>query len=382
MILKIYSKEILKTLLFVVLLVTFYSFYLKSQVEEFLKGSTTFTSRYEKIRKMQVPNLLLCMKPGFKRSVMKKFNYNFDEVYIFYDEKESYVKHNLTIWEAYQELSYKYIDDFEIRSGVDNWHNGSEKITIKSVESIATLYNGMCFLLLIDKEINRLSNYAFTLTFSNSLSKDDLPNKINLYLVSKEAWYGLIAEEWPKKENLFIEKIEVDNDPVILTNVGITEKEVQFLQSNDQDFEDCILKVFGKSSCFPLIFNFPKIIEKIPLCKYWNDTAWMIDEIWVKNRIDFINCLLPNRAKIYETSVYQNKINGQAHQAGNRSLGLFFYGASNMKKIQEEVYVISSTAFIGSIGGSLGLFFGFSFLACCSDLIDKLVLKLCSSTDS
>ena len=53
-----------------------------------------------------------------------------------------------------------------------------------------------------------------------------------------------------------------------------------------------------------------------------------------------------------------------------------------MKKIQEEVYVISSTAFIGSIGGSLGLFFGFSFLACCSDLIDKLVLKLCNSTDS
>ena len=53
-----------------------------------------------------------------------------------------------------------------------------------------------------------------------------------------------------------------------------------------------------------------------------------------------------------------------------------------MKKIQEEVYVTSSTAFIGSIGGSLGLFFGFSFLACCSYLIDKLVLRLCVPTDT
>ena len=250
------------------------------------------------------------------------------------------------------------------------------------MESIATLNNGMCFLLSIDKEIKVLSNYAFTLTFSDSLVKDDLPNKINLYLVSNEAWYGLITSEWPRKENLFIEKIEVDNDPLILTSVGIAEKEVQFLQSADQGFEDCILKLFGKASCFPIIFNFPKIIEKMPPCKYWNDTSWMIDEIWVKKRINFMKCLLPNRARIYETFVDQNKINGKAHQADNRSLGFFFYGSSNMKKIQEEVYVISSTAFIGSIGGSMGLFFGFSFLACCSDLIDKLVLKLCSSTDS
>ena len=102
-------------------------------------------------------------------------------------------------------------------------------------------------------------------------------------------------------------------------------------------------------------------------------------KFYLWKRIDYFKCLSPNHAKIYETSVYQDKINGQAD---NRSLGFFFYEASNMKKIQEEVNVISSTAFIGSIGGSMGLFFGFSFLACCSDLIDKLVLKLCSFTNS
>ena len=234
--LKKYLKQILKTLLFVVLLFTFFFFYLQSQVEEFLKGSTTFTSRYEEIEKFQVPDLLLCMKPGTKRSVMTKFNYNLDEVFIFYDERESYLKHNLTIWEAFQELTYKYKDDFEIRSGVDGWHPGDEKLTIKSVESIATLYHGMCFLLIIDEEIKVSSNYAFTLTFSDTLDNEDIPNKINLYLVSKETWYGLITAEWPRKENLFIEKIEVDNDPVILTEVGIAEKEVEFLQSDDHHF--------------------------------------------------------------------------------------------------------------------------------------------------
>ena len=111
---KKYSKLIAKTLLFVILLSIFYIFYLNSQVKEFLKGSTTFTSRYEETEKMQVPNLLLCMKPGMKRSAIQRFGYLQDETYIFHDTNLSYQTQNLTIWEAYEELSYKYESDFII----------------------------------------------------------------------------------------------------------------------------------------------------------------------------------------------------------------------------------------------------------------------------
>ena len=78
---KKYSKLIAKTLLFVILLSIFYIFYLNSQVKEFLKAGTTFTSRYEETEKMQVPNLLLCMKPGMKRSAIQRFGYLQDETY-------------------------------------------------------------------------------------------------------------------------------------------------------------------------------------------------------------------------------------------------------------------------------------------------------------
>lgn len=63
----------------------------------------------------------------------------------------------------------------------------------------------------------------------------------------------------------------------------------------------------------------------------------------------------------------------------NRSIEFVVYGRSTWKKIDEEVLVISPTAFIGSIGGSMGLFFGFSLLACCSDIIDKIFLTLCET---
>ena len=46
------------------------------------------------------------------------------------------------------------------------------------------------------------------------------------------------------------------------------------------------------------------------------------------------------------------------------------------KRIREEVEVISPTDLIGSVGGSLGMFFGFSFAAFIQDLIDKLIKRI------
>ena len=47
----------------------------------------------------------------------------------------------------------------------------------------------------------------------------------------------------------------------------------------------------------------------------------------------------------------------------------------NMKKIEEEILVVNLAGLIGSIGGAFGMFFGFSFLGCCADLIDRLVSR-------
>lgn len=373
---KKYSKLIAKTLLFVILLSIFYIFYLNSQVKEFLKGSTTFTSRYEETEKMQVPNLLLCMKPGMKRSAIQRFGYLQDETYIFHDTSLSYQTQNLTIWEAYEELSYKYESDFIIEPNQLTYYVEAEKISIISVKSIATFSHGMCFLVEIDQKVVS-AMYSFRITFNDSLSNIDIPDNVTIYPVSKETWYGLVTDEWPYKNNLKIQPVEIGFDPHELVEIGIAATEVHFRQYNQQSYEACIANSFYHSPCFPIIFNFAEEIINMPSCKSYNDTWNVLKVIYQKEKKSFLKCLKPKNAKLYEPSVYPSK---RPEAVSNRSIEFVLYGSSNMRTIEEEVLVISATMFIGSIGGSLGLFFGFSFLACCSDLIDRFILS-CQATN-
>ena len=47
-----------------------------------------------------------------------------------------------------------------------------------------------------------------------------------------------------------------------------------------------------------------------------------------------------------------------------KSIGIWFRSGSETKTIKEEYYVYDPPALVGTIGGSLGLFLGFSFYDC------------------
>ena len=373
---KKHFKHLTKALLFVILMGTFCAFYLIDQVTEFLKGSTTFTSRYEEIKDIQVPNILLCMKPGMKRSALARFGYLEDESYIFSDSNSSYLWENLTIWQAYQELSYKYKTDFIFESVNTVHYVRAWNITIRSVQSVASYFHGMCFLAQINQKVPVTEMYGFKITFYESLKKQDIPDQVLMYPVSKETWYGLVTEEWPYKTNLYIQKVDLEFDPHELVEIGIAETDVHFMQYNKLSYEGCIAKIFQNLPCFPVLFNFAQDVINLPPCKSYNDTWSIMEMIYQTKKTEFIKCLKPESARIYEPSPNPTK---RPEKVTNRSIEFIVYGSSTWKKIDEEVLVISPTAFIGSIGGSMGLFFGFSLLACCSDVIDKVILRFCET---
>ena len=70
-----------------------------------------------------------------------------------------------------------------------------------------------------------------------------------------------------------------------------------------------------------------------------------------------------NKIQMYETN-------------SNTSAVFYISAASKSKQIMEEIDVITLAGLIGSIGGSLGMFFGFSFTSYLSILIEKLIKKM------
>ena len=56
----------------------------------------------------------------------------------------------------------------------------------------------------------------------------------------------------------------------------------------------------------------------------------------------------------------------------SKSIGIWFRSGSETRTINKEYYVYDTPALVGTIGGSLGLFLGFSFYDCLSQVIDFL----------
>ena len=65
----------LKALLFLILSIVLYKFNLNPEIQTYRTAGTTFSTHYEVSEMIQVPNILICMQPGVKKSVTRKYGY-------------------------------------------------------------------------------------------------------------------------------------------------------------------------------------------------------------------------------------------------------------------------------------------------------------------
>ena len=64
---------LLKGAIYSILFFLFIIFYVKDLTIDFAKGRSTMTSRYQKVETVEFPTVTICMKPGYKNSVTKKY---------------------------------------------------------------------------------------------------------------------------------------------------------------------------------------------------------------------------------------------------------------------------------------------------------------------
>ena len=67
------KTTLLKGAIYSILFFLFIIFYVKDLMIDFAKGRSTMTSRYQKVQTVEFPTLTICMKPGYKNSVTKKY---------------------------------------------------------------------------------------------------------------------------------------------------------------------------------------------------------------------------------------------------------------------------------------------------------------------
>ena len=185
---------------------------------------------------------------------------------------------------------------------------------------------------------------------NGTLRKEDVPKGMTMFLTSNSTWHGVVTETWPQFRPT---EINVDlTDPTTLNYIILTRNTELLFQNGVESTEDCFWQDILATDC---PFKCSVYFNDLPKCrtvKEWNCVRrQMNSDVWTR-------CML----KKHGLKFRQKDSQLQTYKEGNSSLVRIELW-SMQKEIEEEVNVITFPGLIGSLGGSLGLFFGFSMFA-------------------
>ena len=378
---KQYSSAILKVSIYVTLFLAFVIFYLYDQITQFIKGSTTFTTTFIKTENLPLPVLLVCI-PGVKQSAIDKYGYS-TALEIIYDENEEYKTANKTPLEMVMEQSLILGQDVDISISFflgTSYHlnlglSEDQKLETKQVFSTS----GICYLIETKYPIQHFTEstwFSLTLkaknaTFAEILSEQSLHNNIQIFITSNDTWQGFYLYSW---QYFDVPNVMIPIDTGIQSFVEINPRMINFRNGVD-DVKKCINDLIGKINCshlcYPVAYN---QIGDLPDCKSYQDMMCMINNGYFNPYFDvnFGLCLRPANAMVFKSKV----IITRPSKKFSDEIFLWFKYSTDQLEINEEVPILGVTTLIGSVGGSLGLFLGFSCYEYLTNFINRIANAL------
>ena len=376
-------KIFVKGILFCILLTFFMAFYFVHQTGEFLKGSTTFTSRHVRVKHFESPVLILCFNPAYKPS--KTGNHTMNLAYLF-DDSSFELPIGTTFDQFIEDMSYILNKDFEIELGHEKSGLSNKKLNLGlnfyngfqiKISKIKTMTYGLCHMLESDWKINITEGFQLNVTYEK-LSNIDKPKELIAFVAARESWYGIISETWPyvrpNKKTL-----QFNSSNTFWFDMYVTK--VTYRDGLD-DISECITQWTKTINCNPICKPFfLSFLNLEPPCQSMNNTRCIYTKGFANSNQDYFNykkCLKPKTTKNYNSDLIY--VTDQVHHVEN-TISMIFTFKSDEMDVQEETLMIGLPSFIGSIGGSLGLFLGFSCFTFCSNILDKLHQLLVKKTD-
>ena len=360
------SKLIVLGFLFLVLLGLYLKFYFLNEAKEYGKGATTFSSTFEKREKLDMPTMVFCMRPSVLPSMTEQFDYQ-QLFEIKYDDelRES----NQSVWEIAEKISYKLNRDYllqlrgdafdDITANLDNGVNVVNGVKIEVLE-IATYRHGMCQVIHFNgtATINQSTPLSLTIKFDKNMPLEDIPTQVDVMVTSEDGWYGILFDEWPLFQvTKFTFDVQLQTNTLWFLKFGLVEQKFRYGQSN---ITQCLDRIFGNNSptqCVPLYYNF---LSDIPICQNIEEVRCIRNERF--------KCFKPKFLVQYKADPVKTKTDSKKHTY----LRLLMQFPNDLVEISEEIIVFSDLDFLASVGGSLGLFLGFSFFNLGSTIIDIL----------
>ena len=366
---KVCLNVLIKVLIFVILFTCFVYFFLKDQMATFMKGRTTITKRVEMANSIEFPTITICLDPPTKLSVAKKFGFTNR------NDKVNIAHPTLNLPEVFDEMAYQLDSDYSIM----NYNGQKIKLGLNDIEGlyipnktfqfeaafIRTYHYGTCIKL--EPRFNMVTNppiqFSLVITLNPSLEAMDRPESVVFLYTSGDTWLNILDNVWPQFHPL---KSKV-NFVKEYTHLTLQPEEQHFLNHKSNDPIHCLKKMLESRNCSkPCTIT---SIPGVPICQTSKEYQCAWNGIWSTEM--YYHCLMPQEAMTY---TMLDRIENAYNKDRNTLETGVWIGIGTLKKIiKEEVFLLNWQDLIGSVGGSLGLFFGFSFSATIVACLNKLL---------
>ena len=335
------------------LFIFFVNFYLIEEMGDYIADRVTTTSRFEKALESEFPTITICMDPPQKPSVAK--------MYGFQSVTDINLKDvpNTTLLERFKAISYILNKDFSIKV----YNRFDLKIGNYNsfwVKPIVTYYRGICYK--IGQKFKVINASYVSFRFHLNESNTEQPNDVLMYLTSPDATLNLATGVWPQYAPA---EVKIPLDTTKKTDIQYQTVQHTF-KTGTENASQCATDVIEKSTCKNCSTLSGTLL---PFCYSAKDKECIFSYYarWQK-------CLLQKRTVAYVPQ--KNEILRYSKNTTEVIVRVFAF--SNSKQIMEEIDVITLSGLIGSVGGSLGMFFGFSITSYLSLIIEKISLKVFS----
>ena len=378
---------ILRALLVIILLVIFFFFFFLQVFEQYSERLTNTAKIAEKAETIDVPTFSICT--GWRESIMQKYNVGPD-IFFFPPGNDANLPLNTTVRNLFDETTYKLSEDFSISISGDllvpkplkvGRNEIKEKGIIRSfkVKENPTYGIGMCYVIIPDQILMRPIQDTLTISITRNLTDgNDEISKLFLQISSNDTFNIINVKTSDVMEYGF-----VSNDTYL--KIDYTEENIEFIKDCS---ESSIFKCWAEKiadtkefnctkKCVPVVFrsSMENIDHNIPECFDNFEEYCMLGLEGIKT-IEKLRstCLKPCQNKASRLDI--SKVKGASiYKLGQVQLDIYFT-VSPEKIFYKEYLIYDGFGMFGSIGGSLGLFVGFSIFDSLSPILEFLLKKL------
>ena len=374
---------------------TLFSYQVKDVCIKYFDERTTEALKIESHNALTIPTVAFCSVTGFKQSILKARGLDndglgVDEVLLYNDTQTP---------SLFESATYKLQRDFNISLDIQlglgytggdvnvgqnifTIANDSNAIDINVVVSeIATAIEGLCYTIKIDRFLNEDDAVLYNLQLSQDLSSTDMVS-FRAILTDKPEDLAIILDDWHGLARLMI---ELKNGK--MTTASLSQTINRHLEDKgecqhypeDRSMSDCLLETLAKvgqtkieqncqNPCQVPVMKSLNNVDNLEQCRNYNDSACITDTL-MDNYLKIFQACSPECVEVE----YYAKIRRDRKYGDKRNAMLVLSFDTLKVQVYEEIYLFDFSSFIGNIGGSLGLFVGFSYLDFATKLTTKII---------